>query len=177
MTIFFQNKKSYCFQFCFLLRVRVMVFNDTFNNISVISWPYFITQYCIEYNSHEQGSNSQCLLWSNNNIICMTGLNKHVRKILIILHKILASAIFVLSILLVFLLHTQSRYDITEILLKVALNQSSRNCQSCQTWPAKSGEILPRTDTRLVFCNRKLMRTDIFFTRTTKRICSFVNPG
>ena len=57
------------------------------------------------------------------------------------------------------------------------LSQSSRNCQSCQTWPAKSGEILPRTDTSFVFCNRKLMRTDILFTRTTKRICSFVNPA
>ena len=33
-----------------------------------------------------------------------------------------------------------------------------------------------RTDTRLVFYNRKLMRTDIFFTRTTKPICNFVNP-
>jgi hypothetical protein len=35
-------------------------------------------------------------------------------------------------------------------------------CQSCQTWPANFGQILLRTDTRLVFCNRKLMRTDIF---------------
>jgi len=32
-----------------------------------------------------------------------------------------------------------------------------------------------RTDTRLVFCNRKLMRTDIFFTRTNKPIFNFVN--
>ena len=48
-------------------------------------------------------------------------------------------------------------------------------CQSCQTWPAKFGQILLRTDTRLVFCNRKLMRTDIFFTRTTKLICNFTN--
>jgi hypothetical protein len=32
------------------------------------------------------------------------------------------------------------------------------------------GRFLLRTDTRLVFCNRKLMRTDIFFTRTTKPI-------
>ena len=48
-------------------------------------------------------------------------------------------------------------------------------CQSCQTWPAKFGQILLRTDTRLVFCNRKLMRTDIFFTRTTKPICNFAN--
>jgi hypothetical protein len=45
-----------------------------------------------------------------------------------------------------------------------------------RTWPAKFGQILIRTDTRLVFCNRKLMRTDIFFTRTTKPICNFVNP-
>ena len=35
--------------------------------------------------------------------------------------------------------------------------------QSCQTWPAKFGQILLKTDTRLVFYNRKLMRTDIFF--------------
>jgi hypothetical protein len=48
-------------------------------------------------------------------------------------------------------------------------------CQSCQTWPAKFGQILLRTDTRLIFCNRKLMRTDIFFTRTTKPICNFAN--
>jgi hypothetical protein len=48
-------------------------------------------------------------------------------------------------------------------------------CQSCQTWPATFGQILLRTDTRLVFCNRKLMRTDIFFTRTTKPICNFAN--
>jgi hypothetical protein len=38
--------------------------------------------------------------------------------------------------------------------------------QSCEIWPAKFGQILLRTDTRLVFCNRKLMRTDISFTRT-----------
>ena len=50
-------------------------------------------------------------------------------------------------------------------------------CQSCQTWPAKLGQNLLRTDTRLVFCNRKLMRTDIFFTRTTKPICNFTNSG
>ena len=48
-------------------------------------------------------------------------------------------------------------------------------CQSYQTWPAKFGQIWLRTDTRLVFCNRKLMRTDIFFTRTTKPICNFAN--
>ena len=33
-----------------------------------------------------------------------------------------------------------------------------------------------RTDTRLVFCYRKFMRTDIFFIRTTKPLCNFVNP-
>jgi hypothetical protein len=48
--------------------------------------------------------------------------------------------------------------------------------QFCQTWPPKFGQILLRNDTRLVFCNGKLMRTDIFFTRTTKPICNFVNP-
>jgi hypothetical protein len=47
--------------------------------------------------------------------------------------------------------------------------------QSCQTWPAKFGQIWLRTDTRLVFCNRKLMKTDILFTRTTKPICNFAN--
>ena len=47
----------------------------------------------------------------------------------------------------------------------------------CQRWPAKFGQILLRTDTRLVFCIRKLMKTDILFTRTTKHIFNFVNPG
>ena len=42
---------------------------------------------------------------------------------------------------------------------------------------SKFGQILIRTDTRLVFCNRKLMRTDIFLARTTKHICNFANPG
>ena len=49
-------------------------------------------------------------------------------------------------------------------------------CQSCQTWPAKFGKILLRADTRLVFCNWKLMRTDMLFTRTANLICNFVNP-
>jgi hypothetical protein len=52
---------------------------------------------------------------------------------------------------------------------------SFRVHEMCQSWPAKFGQILPRTDTRLVFCNRKLMRTDIFFTRATKPICNFAN--
>jgi hypothetical protein len=39
-----------------------------------------------------------------------------------------------------------------------------------QTWPAQYGQILQRTDTRFVFSNRKLMKTDIFFTRTTKHM-------
>ena len=50
-------------------------------------------------------------------------------------------------------------------------------CQSCQTWPAKFGQIFQKTDTRLVFCNRILMRTDIFFTRITKPICNFANSA
>ena len=33
---------------------------------------------------------------------------------------------------------------------------------SCQTWPTKFGQILIRTNTRLVFWNRKLMRTTGF---------------
>jgi hypothetical protein len=49
------------------------------------------------------------------------------------------------------------------------------NCQSCQTRPAKFPNLV-RTDTRLVFCNRKIMRTDISFTRITRPICNFVNP-
>jgi hypothetical protein len=46
---------------------------------------------------------------------------------------------------------------------------------------SKSSKLRPlpllRTDTRLVFCNRKLMRTDIFLTRTTKPICNFANSA
>ena len=34
-----------------------------------------------------------------------------------------------------------------------------------------------RTDTKLVFYNRKLMRTDIILTRTTKPICNFANSA
>ena len=41
--------------------------------------------------------------------------------------------------------------------------QSSQNLSvPHQTWPAKFGQNLIRTTTRLMFCNRKLMRTDIF---------------
>jgi hypothetical protein len=47
-----------------------------------------------------------------------------------------------------------------------AVNRVHEIRQSCEIWPAKFGQILLRTDTRLVFCSRKLMRTDIFFTRT-----------
>jgi len=49
--------------------------------------------------------------------------------------------------------------------------------QSCQTWPAKFGQIFLRTNTILLFS--KLMRTDTktnFFNRTTKTLCNFVNP-
>ena len=53
------------------------------------------------------------------------------------------------------------------------LHQILWNCQSCQIWPAKFGKNLIRTDKWLVFCNRKLMRTDIILTRTTKPICNF----
>ena len=51
--------------------------------------------------------------------------------------------------------------------------QSSRNCQSCQIWPAKFEQILIRTDTRLVFYNRKLMTTDIILTMTTEAHMQF----
>jgi hypothetical protein len=48
--------------------------------------------------------------------------------------------------------------------------QSLRNASVLSDMTAaKFGQILKRTDTRLVFCNRKSMRTDIFFTRTTHR--------
>ena len=49
------------------------------------------------------------------------------------------------------------------------LTQSSRNVSVLSDMTSK------RTDTRLVFCNRKLMRTDIFFTRANKLICNFAN--
>jgi hypothetical protein len=41
---------------------------------------------------------------------------------------------------------------------------------------AKFGQIIIRTDTRLVFSIKKLMRTDIVFTRTTKDIWYFLKP-
>jgi hypothetical protein len=48
-------------------------------------------------------------------------------------------------------------------------------CQSLvKICPNFAGHFLPRTDTSLVFCNRKFMRTDILFTRTTKPTCNFV---
>jgi hypothetical protein len=65
---------------------------------------------------------------------------------------------FLLTIVLSVLWFTTSDYPFGSV---------CKICQSCQTWLAKFGEILLRTDTRLLFCNRKLMRTDIFFTRTT----------
>jgi len=39
---------------------------------------------------------------------------------------------------------------------------------NCQDW---------HKSIRLVFCNRKLIRTDIFFTRTIKPISNFINPA
>ena len=55
----------------------------------------------------------------------------------------------------------------------ISLRQSLRNVSDMTN---KIWADLLRTDTRLVFCNRKLMRTYIFFTKTTKPICNFVNP-
>ena len=49
--------------------------------------------------------------------------------------------------------------------------------KTCVSEFAKFQQNLGRFYTRLVFCNRKLMRTDIFFTRTTKPICNFANSG
>jgi hypothetical protein len=46
--------------------------------------------------------------------------------------------------------------------------QSLRNCQFCQTWPAKFGQILQRTDTRLVFC--KGLTQDWYFTKDWHKI-------
>ena len=72
------------FNYTWLIRVRIMVFNTTFNNISVISWPSvllveetgvhggkpptclklnFITWCCIEYTSPEWDLNSQLQRW------------------------------------------------------------------------------------------------------------------
>ena len=53
-------------------------------------------------------------------------------------------------------------------------SQSSRNLSVLSDMTRK---ILLRTDTRLVYCNRILMRTDIFFTRTSKSISNIVNPA
>ena len=44
-----------------------------------------------------------------------------------------------------------------------------------QTWPAELGQILLRSDTRLVFCNWKLMRTDIFLLGPPSPYAIYVN--
>ena len=78
------------------------------------------------------------------------------------------------------LLHFRN-YRYSTIYLVISMLMTNKNrvheiCQSCQTWPAKFQQILLRTDTSFVFCNRKLMRTDIFLTGTTKPIYHLVNP-
>ena len=54
--------------------------------------------------------------------------------------------------------------------------QNSRNLSVLSDMTSKIWADFAKDDTRLVFCNGKLMRTDIFFTRTTKPICNFMNP-
>ena len=59
----------------------------------------------------------------------------------------------------------------------IHIHESSRNSpvQSGMTSQILADFAKERTDTRLVFHNRKLLRTDIF-TRATKHIYNFVNP-
>jgi hypothetical protein len=57
---------------------------------------------------------------------------------------------------------------IIDIVLKINAKQS--------WWWFIDWELFVRTDTWLVFYNRKLLRTDNFFTRITKPICNFPNP-
>ena len=70
--------------------------------------------------------------------------------------------------------------------VSVLSDMTSKMCQSCQTWPAKCvspvrhdlqnlGRFCYGLTQDWYFANRKLMRTDIFFTRTTKTICNFAN--
>ena len=58
-------------------------------------------------------------------------------------------------------------FPIENLQTNVSARKINKLCimQSCQTWLlrlAKIGQILTRTDQRLVFCNRKLMKTDMF---------------
>jgi hypothetical protein len=51
-----------------------------------------------------------------------------------------------------------------------------KRLSSQQYWRTSQTQTFVSTvGTRLVFCNRKLLRIDIFFTRTNKLICNFVN--
>ena len=56
------------------------------------------------------------------------------------------------------------------------LFQSSWNMSVLSDMTFKIWADLAKNHHKIGFCNRKLMRTDIFFTRTTKPICNFVNP-
>ena len=61
---------------------------------------------------------------------------------------------------------------------KILQMQSSRNSSVLSDITiSKIWEDFAKNCQKLVFCNRKLMSTDIFFSRTTKPICNFVNPG
>ena len=64
-----------------------------------------------------------------------------------------------------------------EFISLLLVHQRSRNLSVLSDMTSKIFcQILIRTDTRLVFCNRKLMRTDIFLTRTIKTHIEFREP-
>ena len=69
-------------------------------------------------------------------------------------------------------------YSIIEYICTLRRTRVHEIRQSCQTWPVKYGQILLRTDTRLVILQPKINEDwHFFFTRTTKHICSFFNPA
>ena len=71
--------------------------------------------------------------------------------------------------------HIQCTFNFNEKIYarvcKIQSVLSDMTSKICPFW-----QILLRTDTRLVFCNRKSMRTDILLTKTTKLHMQFCEP-
>ena len=63
-----------------------------------------------------------------------------------------------------------------QILKKQEAQMCQKGCVQILVYHMGINYLLISIDTSQVFCDRKLMRPDTFFTRTTKPICNFVKP-